>query len=252
MPPTGAIDRTTWSALFAAPSAAVVAREDFASITRELMKPHQFRDSVSWSLTQAGIAINGLPATGSPGMPSTVQGILQRFGSQISAACAERAVFIELVVATIATESSGRPEVRREEPGFISDEQTPDRVSVGLMQTLISTARSATADHTIDAATLATPAGSIKAGTAYIAKQFGVSGFDPPKVACAYNAGGIYYNPSANNRWKMRQFPIGTARHADRFVSFFNDCFCLLSAGGGQHPMHGPSFAAEFVKIRGH
>jgi hypothetical protein len=34
---------------------------------------------------------------------------------------------------------------------------------------------------------------------------------------------------SANNRWRMRQFPIGTSHHADRFVQWFNDCFRAFS-----------------------
>ena len=64
--------------------------------------------------------------------------------------------------------------------------------------------------------------------TAYIAGQWKVTHFDPPKVACAYNAGGIYHNDAAQNRWKMRQYPIGTAEHANRFVKWFNDCFEVL------------------------
>ncbi len=66
---------------------------------------------------------------------------------------------------------------------------------------------------------------SIRAGTAYIAQQRGKTLFDPPKMACAYNAGSIIRNTGAENRWKMRQYPIGTSEHADRFVRWFNDCF---------------------------
>ena len=92
------------------------------------------------------------------------------------------------------------------------------------MQTLISTARAAVGDDAIDRSWLLEPANSIQAGTAYIASQWKVTSFDPPKVACAYNAGGVYYNDGVNNRWKMRQYPIGTGKHADRFVQWFNDC----------------------------
>jgi soluble lytic murein transglycosylase-like protein len=118
------------------------------------------------------------------------------------------------------------------------------------MQTLISTARAAAGDDSITAKMLETPRVSINAGVAYIASQFNVTGFDPPKVACAYNAGGIYYNPSPNNRWKMRQYPIGTAHHADRFISFFNDCFCVIRAEAPAG-MDAPSFAVEFGKLQG-
>jgi hypothetical protein len=96
------------------------------------------------------------------------------------------------------------------------------------MQTLISTARACTPGVAINADRLKIGANSIGAGTRYIASQFAVSGFDPPKVACAYNAGGLYYDSSPTNQWRMRQFPIGTPLHANRMVAFFNDCFSVL------------------------
>jgi hypothetical protein len=49
-----------------------------------------------------------------------------------------------------------------------------------------------------------------------------VTGFDPPLVAAAYNAGGIYENRGAANRWRLRQYPLGTGAHVDRFIGFFN------------------------------
>jgi hypothetical protein len=96
------------------------------------------------------------------------------------------------------------------------------------MQTLISTARDTLGDDAIDRAWLLEPGNSIRAGTAYIASQWRVTGYDPPKVGCAYNAGGIYHNDSEDNRWKMRQYPINTAEHANRFVRWLNDCFVMF------------------------
>lgn len=37
-----------------------------------------------------------------------------------------------------------------------------------------------------------------------------------------------YRNQSDSNRWKMRQCPINSSEHADRFVKWFNDCFPLF------------------------
>ena len=138
---------------------------------------------------------------------------------------------VELIIATSATETGGNPEKIRIEPGFISDARTPHRVSPGLMQTLISTARDALAGESgeaIDRTWLLVPDNSIRAGTAYMAHQRRKTGFDPPKVACAYNAGSVIRNNSPDNRWKMKQFPIGSSEHADRFVRWFNDCFRLF------------------------
>jgi hypothetical protein len=138
----------------------------------------------------------------------------------------------ELIVATICTESGGKPTDERQEPGFSSYQQTPDRVSIGLMQTLISTARDTLGMPEIDHTWLLQADNSIRAGTAYIAQQAPRTQFDPPLVACAYNAGGIYEQDGAENRWRMRQYPIGTSHHADRFVQWFNDCFRMYEADG--------------------
>jgi hypothetical protein len=82
---------------------------------------------------------------------------------------------------------------------------------------------------------------SIEAGTSYILDQKNETGFDPPKVACAYNAGSIIRNEGTENRWKMKQYPIDSGRHADRFIKWFNDCFRYFRATG-QKPVN--SFCA--------
>ena len=121
-----------------------------------------------------------------------------RFGSSIERWSEEFGVPAELVIATICTESGGDPADERREPGFVSYEVTPHRVSIGLMQTLISTAQSALGGLPgIDARWLLEPDNSIRAGTAYIAHQRSRTDFDPPVVACAYNAGGVYRQSGA-------------------------------------------------------
>ncbi|TDQ82001.1 transglycosylase-like protein with SLT domain [Dongia mobilis] len=194
-----------------------------------LREPHGFKDSQVWYLTPMGLLVGGenVPRT-SGGPPRTVRNIWQNFGADIAAAARKHDVPVELVIATIATESRGNPNAERTEPGFVSYQATPGRVSIGLMQTLISTAREASGNPALGPADLRMPAVSIDAGTAYIARQGGITGFDPPKVACAYNAGGLYHNTGSANRWRMRQYPIGTGAHADRFVAWFNDCFLLF------------------------
>jgi hypothetical protein len=139
-----------------------------------------------------------------------------------------------VIIATICTESGGNPADERDEPGFVSYDATPDRVSIGLMQTLISTARAALGGlPEIDGPWLLVPDNSIRAGTAYIAQQTSKTQFDPPVVACAYNAGGVHQQNGPENRWRMRQYPIGTSHHADRFVAWFNDCFRMYELDGG-------------------
>lgn len=198
-----------------------------------LIKPHRrFEGSVRWQLTARGIAIDGQPPEGTRGQPVTVRRVCDRFGPSIATWSRLFGVPFELIVATICTESGGEPACVREEPGFTGDATTPHRVSAGLMQTLISTARETLQLDHVDRAWLLEPDNSIRAGTAYIARQRAKTRFDPPVVACAYNAGGVYLNDSPANRWRMRQYPIGSSAHADRFVRWFNDCFRLFASEG--------------------
>ncbi len=248
----GVVGPMTWAALFApedatdaavrraAAEAARLARpmEILRAALPELSRPHRvFSGSVSWAVTAAGIAIDGAPPAGTRGEPRTVRALLSHaeIGAALRTVCRDLGVPIELALATVATESAGgqpilerAAEARREEPGFVSDEATPHRVSVGLMQTLLSTARSVMKDRSIDAAWLTMPENSLRAGLGYIARQAPRTRLDPPVVACAYNAGDVIHQGGPANRWKMRQYPIGTSAHADRFVAFFNDAVRVL------------------------
>jgi hypothetical protein len=189
----------------------------------------RFAGSVQWRLTPQGVEIDGSGVERTKGAPVTATRIWERYGAHVNRIARERRVPCALIVATIATESGGDPSAVRMEPGWRSDEETPGRVSAGLMQTLISTAREAM-QMSFGRDWLLDPGNSIEAGTAYIAAQFRLTGFDPPLVAAAYNAGRIVEQPGAENRWKLRQYPIGTGRHCDRFVRFFNDAVAALAS----------------------
>jgi len=78
-------------------------------------------------------------------------------------------------------------------------------------------------DPKIDRAWLFNPANSLRACASYIKSNHDHqgTGWDPIYVACAYNAGGLYENKGEANRWRLRQYPIGTSNHADRFAAYF-------------------------------
>ncbi|MFQ5587931.1 MAG: peptidoglycan-binding protein [Nitrospiria bacterium] len=217
----------TWTALFES-TASDSKSDKIRAILDDLQKPHSFRDSVTWQLSKKGILIAGEKPETTGGKPLTVKRIWGQFGDSITEWSETLGVPAELIIATICTETGGDPTAVREEPGYVSDEKTPHKVSPGLTQTLISTARAALGDDSIDRAWLLQADNAIRAGAAYIALSWKKTHFDPPKVACAYNAGGVYYNQSEKNRWKMRQYPINSAEHANRFTKWFNDCFLMF------------------------
>ena len=193
---------------------------------------HGFQDSVRWRLVPEGVEIEGSGVERTRGRPATVTRIWETFGEEIDGVARARGVPCPLIIATICTESGGNPDAVRLEPGYRTDEETPHRVSVGLTQTLISTAREAMA-MSLDREWLRRPRNAVDAGTAYIARQARVTRLDPPLVAAAYNAGRLAHNPSDRNRWRLRQYPIGTGKHCDRFVAFYNDAVFML--GGHSH-----------------
>jgi len=235
----GIVGPRTWTMLFGPPESShpeavaagglpPTASERVRAVLDELKQEHGFRDSVRWQLTRQGLVISQEAPETTGSEPQTVRQVWQRFGQAVQEWAASFGVPVELIIATICAETRGDPVAIREEPGYVSDDATPDKVSPGLMQTLISTARGVLGDSSINRHWLLEPSNSIRAGTAYITSQWKVTHLDPPKVACAYNAGSLYYNPSPHNRWKMRQYPIGTQEHADRFVKWFNDCFVMF------------------------
>lgn len=209
-----------------------------AEVMPQLTQPHRhFPDGARWQLTKGGIAIDGAAAAGTMGVPSTVRKLWTLYGTDCATSAKRLGVPVELIVATIATESRGDASARRQEP------QIGDQ-SVGLMQTLVKTARSAMGRPNLRADDLLDPRTSIEAGTCYIAQQRAGTHFDPPLVAAAYNAGSLKPDPAEANRWKLRCYPLGTGQHIDRFVSWFNDCM-VVSAADGWGAGAVPSFAAS-------
>lgn len=189
---------------------------------------HNHNGGVNWKLTDEGVFVEGSGIERTDGNPSTVTRIWEDFIPFINEWSTHYNVYCESIIATIATESRGVPTALRKEPKYISDEETPNQISPGLMQTLIATARETLNDNTIDREWLFVPRNSIQAGTSYINQQKNKTDLDPPKIACAYNAGGVYDNNGSDNRWKMRQYPIGTGKHCTRFVEWFNDAVFML------------------------
>ena len=171
-----------------------------------------------WRLTEKGLEVSegGILRTG--GEPVTVLRIWAAHQNALLTSARANAVPVELLVATIATESGGDPTARRQEPD--------GRVSVGLMQTLLGSA-SEVMKQPVNEAWLRVPGNSIEAGTRCIARAKGRTNYDPPLVAGAYNAGSL--RPSKRNPWGLictddqdHDFTDG-GDHVTKWVRWFND-----------------------------
>jgi hypothetical protein len=225
-----------------------------------LSLPHRkFPNSVLWTVGERGVAREGAAKVfRTPGRPSTVRRIWREFEAPLRVASAEFEVPVPLLLATAATESRGDPGAVRHEPGYalslvvgipaattlkwinrnhgdlplqafeVADAATPHRVSPGMMQTLISTAREALGDASIGRVELLSPEVSIAAAAAYIRSQADRAAprstfMDPVLVAAAYNAGSLRQETARANPWRLRCHPLGTGSHISRFVAWYGD-----------------------------
>jgi hypothetical protein len=243
----GVVDAATWARLMAQPSLArerpwAEALRPFIARLTDWHAPPLGQGRQRWRLTRAGIEIEG--ETGprrTPGAPRSATACWERHGAAMAEAARRFGVPVELLLATALTESGGNASALREEPGFTSDAATPHRVSPGLMQTLISTAREVLGDPSLDRARLLDPATSLAAGAAMIRRQaMGgrvPTGFDPPLVAIAYNAGSLRPSRDATDPWGLVQTRRGSgAWHADSFCAFLGDALALPEAPDATTP----------------
>jgi len=185
-----------------------------------------------WRLTRAGVEVEAETTPRRNAKPDIAARCWSAHRVALEAAATRFAVPVELLLATACTESAGRADALREEPGFTSDAATPHRVSPGLMQTLISTAREALSDPTLDRAKLLDPAVSAAAGAAYIRRQAqATTRFDPPLVAAAYNAGSLRADRDAANPWGLIQTKRGSGWHADTLIAHLGDAHALFAGG---------------------
>jgi hypothetical protein len=248
----GVVGQATWGRLFEEPGTPVVSLPLMdahavlaAGVIEALKTPHQhYKDGCVWSLTAQGVSVQDGGDQPSASEKALAANVLQRFAQPLASVLSAQLtnVPIELAVACICAESNGNPSALRREPGCDTSnpERTPSRVSLGLMQTLLSTARTALGDPILPLQSLADPQKSIAAGAAYIFLQGRQTRFDPPLVAAAYNAGGLYYEGTPANRWRLRQYPIGTPNHVNRFIRYFNGAFAALDVAA--LPATVPSF----------
>ena len=207
-----------------------------------------FRNSVSWRLTADGILTDRGPVRLSPRERYRLKSVRvawRKYGRLIRAAARRYRVPAELFLTIIVNESALKPRAYKTYRGYVSDRKTPDRISVGLGQILIGTARYLLRNNSIDRAWLENPANNIRTIGIYLNRQYRLTGFDPPKVAAAYNAGGLYRQNGRKNRWKLRNHPIGRSVYIDLFVAVFDEAMRYLA----RHPYRPrESFAALFSR----
>lgn len=213
---------------------------------RRLDRWHAFRDSARWRLTRDGVVLCGDQPTVPPKERYRIELVPEawaRYGPLIRAAARRYRVPAELIIAVMINESALKPESHQKYRGYVSDDRTPHRISVGLGATLISTARYMLDDDAVDRVWLTEPENAIRMIGLYLDRYYSRTGFDPPRLAAAYNAGGLYHDPSKRNRWRLRSHPIGRGLYIDYFVAVTNAAMRMLARRADRPP---ESFASIF------
>jgi len=246
----GILGPMTWSALNGETVVATPPGGDDANMSavelQELTRSHhRYPGGSDWRLTARGVEVDGALEAFASQDRALVDRLLTDYTIAIALIARTAPVLLELVIATICTESSGKVNALRFEPGCdrVVPERTPRRVSMGLMQTLLSTAREALDKPTLKVQDLAVAETSIRAGMLFMWRQSRRTAYDPPLVAAAYNAGNVIFNSGAQNRWRVKQYPIGTGHHVDRFVRYFNAAMTAVGEGVVTVPPALPSFS---------
>ncbi|GAK60019.1 hypothetical protein U27_07006 [Candidatus Vecturithrix granuli] len=194
---------------------------------------------IYWRLTVKGVEVKGQGILLNSKFTTQAKKIWETFRAPILAASKKHRVPVPAIIATISTESSGNPQAYRYEPAFYTRyiqnkaewknnpySASPKRISAsyGLMQIMYTTAynvgfRGKPED-------LYDPQQNLDVGCAYIASAYQVKqhGWDPPKIACAYNAGSV--RPTTENAWGM----YCHAGHLDRWIPSYNGAIEAIGA----------------------
>ncbi len=220
--------------------------EDLQTTRSVLSDWHNYHDgSIYWRITAKGIEIKGKGLIKNKKYTQRAASIWEKYQQPILAASQKHGVPIPAIIATISTESSGNPKAYRYEPDFydryIKNKnrwkdnpfyESPKRISAsyGLMQIMYTTAYSV--GFRGNPEDLHDPETNIDVGSAYIASPFQKKnhGWDPPKIACAYNAGSV--RPTKKNEWGMFYHP----GHLDRWIPAYNGTIEALESENVPEP----------------
>ena len=168
----------------------------------------------------------GVPRT--KGRPRTMEVMLEDFREELEEASGRFGFAVAELMAIVALESVPIKGTFHRDPASYRWEKRLGEPSVGLVQTLISTAKETNAalglGFDVTEETLKDPRTSILLGAGYLsrlAKRWKTT--DVVKLQAAYNAGGIY--TSNLNRWRMR---TNAPDRTGAFIRWHNDALAVL------------------------
>jgi len=195
---------------------------------QDLQLPHSlFPGGNQWQLSQNGVILAG-PGGPAPQTDGAAR-LLSKYGPALFSLLTQVRVPIELVLAMLDLFAAGTG--KRFLPGCDTElpERTPELATNGVMQPLLSLARLVLRKPDLTLDDLADPQTALSAGIRIIWLQGAETAFDPPLVAAAYAAGGLFYDTNPGNTWRIIQTRPGIPNLIDSFVQAFNGATAVMA-----------------------
>ena len=204
----------------------------------DLMEPHEaFPGGIQWALTPYGIQVDGKDLSADAATVGRLDGLWNRYAERLPATVR---VPVELVLALIDL-FRDRIGTLHLLPGCdtLMPERTPELVALGPLQVTLAAARTALARPDLTIAQLSAGDLALQAGMQALSLRFAETRFDPPLVAAAHLAGGLFFDGDKRNQWRLSQG--GPMVLIDRFLTSFNAAMQVTgsrTASAGVTSMH--------------
>jgi hypothetical protein len=189
------------------------------STIQDLMDPHgAFPGGVQWALRPYGMQVNGKDLPADAATVARLDGLWNRYAARLPTSVRVPAELV-LALMDLFKDRSGAAHFL---PGCdtLMPERTPELVTAGPLQVSLAAARTALARPDLTVAQLSEGDLALQAGMLAMSLRFAETRFDPPLVAAAHLAGGLFFDGDKGNQWRLSQG--GPTVLIDKFLTSFN------------------------------
>jgi Phage tail lysozyme/Putative peptidoglycan binding domain len=208
----------------------------------DMMDPHgAFPGGTQWALKPYGIQVNGKDLPVDAATVARLDGLWNKYAARLPTTVRVPAE-LALALMDLFKDRTGTAHFL---PGCdtLMPERTPDLVTVGPLQVSLAAARTALARPDLTVAQLSDGDLALQAGMQALSLRFAETRFDPPLVAAAHLAGGLFFDGDTRNPWRLAQG--GPTVLIDKFLASFNTA---MQVTGSRSPPAGLTSMHELLE----
>jgi hypothetical protein len=205
---------------------------------QDLMNTHEaFPGGIQWALTPYGVQVSGKDLSADAATVARLDGLWNQYAARLPTTVRVPAELV-LALMDLFKDRNGTTNLL---PGcdMLMPERTPELVAVGPLQVSLAAARTVLARPDLTVAQLSEGDLALQAGMQAMSLRFAETRFDPPLVAAAHLAGGLFFDGDNRNQWRLSQG--GPMVLIDKFLASFNAAMHVTasrSAPAGVTSMH--------------